>query len=274
MDKAQYIALLQYDDSRAARRLLVRRRLFTGLIAAGVAKLLVLAAGDRAWDAALSQFWQMRCMSYELPADRITYLAGPIGIEVPPYLVDFSGASRLTWDGSVAAAPYPVEFAELQRLTAPPCGVAWETLPAPVFLHGLDDSSGRRRLVTVYALANNPPGWWTLMAVAREPVGLLGNRNPAVLSTACWPMPNSGSDSLTVFAGQGDASDRTRFTIRIIINGNAQIITGCLRDNATIDFKSDSGLQPWDTPRAGALVRPVFPASQFETCDNVLLPTD
>src|SRR5881396_2926470 len=123
----------------------------------------------------------------------------------------------MTWQGTIGAPPYPIELAELQRRLHPQSPVPWENLPAPVFLHGLTDASGRRRLVSVYALANNPPGWWTLHTSVREVVSPgTGRRaqqadaNPPIISSSCWPMgattPAAGG-TLVVFAGQADKSD-------------------------------------------------------------------
>ena len=132
-------------------------------------------------------------------------------------------------------------------------------MPAPVFLHGLCDSRGRERMVTVYALANNPTGFWTLVALARDPLTTTnrGIGKPSV-STACWPMSDLARDMLVIFAGQVDRGDPARLTLRAAINGREVTISGVLQENGSMEFTSSDGLQPWDTKRAGPLVLPAL----------------
>jgi hypothetical protein len=271
------VRLLRYEDTAALRRRALRRRLFTVLALLAAAKLLFETIGPRAWDGAMTLFWQERCLNYALPGDRVVYVAAPRGAALPAYLKDFSAAVGATWRGTVGAPPYPVELAEFQKLTAPGDAVPWDALPGPVFLHGLRDARGRQRLVTVYALANNPAGWWTLVAVVRDPIGLRRGpapRPPPILSTACWPMPNAGADELAVFAGQPDPNAPSRFTLRVWLNGKAQLVRGQLQDDGSIAFTSSSGLTPWNTSKAGPIVVPVVRAAVPVYTDNVLLPTD
>lgn len=226
------------------------------LLLLGVLKILHVTVAERVWTAALSQFWQARCLDHHLPGDRIAYLAGPADLAMPTYLADFSAASRSTWTGAVGASPYPIELAELQRLAASSPDIPWESLPGPVFLHGLEDSRRRRWMVTVYALANNPTGWWTLVATARDLVDLRAARAPAVVSAACWPLPHAPGDTIVVFAGQPDPLDASRFTLRVGVNGQSQTVTGLLRKDGSVEFVSSTGLSPWNTSRAGPLLLP------------------
>ena len=271
------VRLLRYEDAVALRRRALRRRLVAVLALLVAINLLLRTFGERAGDGAMTLFWQERCLGYQLPEDRLAYVAGPRGAALPAYLKDFSSGGGSTWDGTVGAPPYPVELAELQKLTADDSRVPWDALPGPVFLHGLRDARGRQRLVTVYALANNPAGWWTLVAAVRDPVGLrrsAGPRPQPILSTACWPMPNVGTNELAVYAGQPDPSDPARFTLRVWLNGKTQVITGVLQADGSIAFTSSSGLRPWDTSKAGPIVVPVVRPALENHCENILLPAD
>jgi hypothetical protein len=271
------VRLLRYEDAAALRRRALRRRLVAVLALLVAINLLFHTFGERAWDGAMTLFWQQRCLGYQLPDDRIAYVARPRGAALPAYLKDFSGGGGSTWDGTVGAPPYPVELAELQKLTAHDSRVPWDALPGPVFLHGLRDARGRQRLVTVYALANNPAGWWTIVAAVRDPVGLRPGAAPRpqpILSTACWPMPNVGNNELAVFAGQPDPGDPSRFTLRVGLNGKVQLITGVLQNDGSITFTSSSGLTPWDTSKAGPIVVPVVRPMVEDNRDIILLPTD
>ena len=112
------VRLLRYEDAAALRRRALRRRLVAVLALLGAINLLFHTFGARAWDGAMTLFWQQRCLGYQLPEDRLAYVAGPRGAAMPAYLKDFGGAGGSTWDGTVGAPPYPVELAELQKLTA------------------------------------------------------------------------------------------------------------------------------------------------------------
>ncbi len=266
--------MLKYEDTDACRRRVVRRRLLAALALLAALKLLMSTAGERAWTGALAQFWQARCLSHRLPQDRIAYVAAPAGAALPAYLGDFSDASRPTWPGTVGASPYPIELAEYHTLTGA-AGVPWASMPGPVFLHGLRDPSGRRRLVTVYALANNPSGWWTLVACVREPLAFGAPApNAPVVSTACWPLATVAGGVFAVFAGQPDLKDPARFTLRVRVNGRDQTVSGALRDDGTVSFASSTGLSPWSTDRAGPIVVRVITPPPVDPHDGVLLPTD
>jgi hypothetical protein len=217
-------------------------------------------------------YWQEKCLNYTLPPDRVAYVAAPKGLELPSYLADFSQPAAGLWSGTVAAAPYPIELAEFHKQTDAAV-VAWETLPAPVFLHGLTDSSGRQKLVTVFALANNPLNFWTLMAVAADPANPQAPRTPTqkIITTASWPLSNGQADTLVVFAGQPDPKDRSRFSLRVRLNGTDQQVSGQLLADGRVVFTSSTGLTPWDTSRTGPLLVPAPPAQDL---DHLLLPTD
>jgi len=244
--------------------------------------------GERAWTAGLTFMWQQRCMSYTQPADRVAYVAGPAGLELPGYLADFSATPGMMWNGTVGAMPYPIELAELQKRIYPQSVTAWEALPAPIFLHGLKDAQGRTRLVAVYALANSPGGWWTMLATVRDPLPLDPMDMPtqaaqAFVSTSCWPLRVEPSTKMVVYAGQADARDPSRFTVRVRLAGNEQILTGVLQDDGSVKFISTTGLAAWSADRVGPLVLPSTsmppppaPVTQpFESCrGGILLPSD
>jgi hypothetical protein len=222
----------------------------------GTVRILNGLFGDDLWTRSLSHFWEERCLDYRLPGDRVAYVAAPAGLILPEYLGDFSVGSRSTWTGTVGASPYPIELAELHSLTAPPIDVSWTDLPGPVFLHALHDTAGKRWMVSVYALVNNPRGWWTLVACTREPMHWRGKRTSPVITTACWPMPKTPHDVLAVFAGQPVPSDASTFTLQIRLNGRDQLVRGTILEDGKIDFRSSTGLSPWSTDRAGPLVLP------------------
>src|SRR5688572_10515503 len=117
--KPTRLPLLHYENVAAARRRAFRKHLSATLLALVAAKLLVHHLGERVWTGAQSLFWQERCLAYRLPEDRLAYVAAPQGTVLPAYLGDFSGGVGSTWHGTVGAAPYPVELAEFQKVTAP-----------------------------------------------------------------------------------------------------------------------------------------------------------
>ena len=273
--KPAVLALKYVDDANARRVGRLRWRLLTVLLVLAAARVLIVQFGDRAWNAALARFWQARCLSYQLPSDRIAYLAAPRGLQFPNYLGDFSDGSSATWSGTVAAMPYPVELAEFHHHASPQQLVSWDRLPGPVFLHGLKDQAGKMRLLTVYVLVNNPAGWWTLVAMSREAASTASAPNNPVVTTASWPMAMPPDASLVVFAGQPDPRNESRFSVRIRLNGQEQLVTGKLLTGGHVDFTSSTGLTPWDTRRTGPIVVPAPPsANPADPHDNVFLPTD
>jgi hypothetical protein len=269
------VPLLRYENSRTVRRRRILRRLIGLLVLLGAVKLAQSRLGARAVDGLLAQFWQNRCMNHILPPDRLAYVAAPAGMQVPAHLGDFTNAVGSQWRGTVAAVRFPVELAELHSLAGGPVPGPWESLPGPVFLHGRTTPTGETRLVTVYALANNPAGWWTLVSITHPPIALGGTAPPPVTSAACWPLPKTPDDSVAVFAGQPNPTDRSAFTLHILINGRRQVVTGTLQPDGTVQFTSSTGLQPWSTKRAGALMLPVIPVAQTTACPgSILLPVD
>jgi hypothetical protein len=271
------LSLLKYDSIQAARQLRpVRRVLVVLLLLLAGGKLLLMHCGDRLWRTALALLWQHRCMTYQLPEDRIVYVAAPGRQNLPDYLADFSASSGWTWRGTIGASPFPIELAELRTQMNPQNATPWESLPGPVFLHGLQDSQNQTRMVTVHALANNPAGWWTLCATVRDPIRFGVDPRVAaakpIVSVACWPISPAADDTLIVFAGQADSSNASRFTIRVRLNGQDQTITGVLRDDGKILFTSSSGLQPWGLKRAGTLTLPPINAAPMS--DDSTLPAD
>jgi len=262
------VASIAYESLEVARRRRIRHFLLVLFLLLIAAKVAILRVGDRAWTGAIARFWEHRCLTYTLPDDRVAFVAAPRGIMLPSYLGDFSNESLQTWGGTVAAAPYPIELAELQKHRTRRPDIAWESLPAPVFLHGLRNSQGREWLVTAYVLANNPNGWWTVVATARRPMDDGVGAGDHYTTVVCWPLAVSSGLTLVAFAGQPVASDPSKFTIKVRLNGTDQIITGTLRDDASIDFTSSTGFKPWGTDRAGPLQLPPLPQ------DNALLPID
>jgi hypothetical protein len=237
-------------------------------------KLFVSTAGDLIWDRVTSMFWQQQCLTYRLPEDCVMYFAAANGADLPAGLADFSSKSA-TWNGMIGARNHPLELIELDLRVAPTSEIAKLKLPAPVFMHGLKDSKSRTRLVTVWALANNPRGWWTLLATTRPPADDAAKRTDPILSTACWPM-SQDSPTFIVFAGQPDPNDQSRFSLRVRLRGKDQIVTGTLKDDGTIEFKSSTGLSAWNTDRAGPLIRPDDPrfARSDSGSEGILLPVD
>src|SRR4051794_19035260 len=102
------VPLLTYhDDTTSLRRpLIVRRPLLIMLLILAAANLLVRGLGERFWNGGMSLFWQEKCLTYQLPPDRIAFVAAPQGLALPPYLADFSNVTP-NWNGTVGAAPYP-----------------------------------------------------------------------------------------------------------------------------------------------------------------------
>ena len=91
------------------------------------------------------------------------------------------------------------------------------------------------------------------------------------------------STKIVVYAGQPDAKDPSKFTVRVRIAGNEQILTGVLQDDGSLKFISTTGLAAWSADRVGPLVLPSpsappppAPVTQpIESCPgSILLPTD
>lgn len=270
--------LIGYDDPAARRRRRVRVLLILALLLLSALKVVQVRVGDRVWAAALERFWESRCLTHQLPIDRVAFVAAPRGTALPTYLGDFTGASGSAWSGTVGAVPYPIELAELHRYSrtrdTASATIDLEHVPGPVFLHGLRDARGHEWMVTVHALANNPSGFWTLVTTARDVDATSPTPNALVVSTAAWPMDNTLADTLVVFAGQPDPNDPSKFSLHTVINKREVRITGAVGNDGKLTFTSSDGLRPWDAKKAGGLTLPAITPPSHDGGACILVPVD
>jgi hypothetical protein len=222
-------SLLEYGRARPDRRRLLRR---VGMVVFGAT--LVVVAGRYAGEAAARVrllYWQGKCLAYDPATDFVVYEEGP------------GAAARIASGGGYVPVAAPLSDAPaaayvpecLSRFVAEamPSG----SVPAgvvPLFVHGRQTTDGRTRLVTVLYWPSDYGGLsmaLNLGASAVEPTRLVGRRRGwGVLIGGCGDTDRRGTKprTLVIYAGQADAADPTRFTIRYVLNGVPGVLRGHL----------------------------------------------
>ena len=267
--------ILSYAPPPPPPKRLLRRRHVVWIVT--LFSLAVIAAYSwrhvvRLYATSQAYVWQQRCLAHQLPPDTIVYSDDPATaaklLADPRYF-------RATPDGPAVYDPVPLR--QMQQWRQYEGSVSHGRGPyGGLFLHarrpaggGGAGGGGGERLVAVAVL---PFGG---ELTAAHVVTFYGTTVRPGTLTRFWEVDGaqqeafhlmmSGSDRLTVFAGQPDPSDPSHFTIPYTWNGTGGTIDGWLRAGGKIDLRPREGVarrhvsldfEVWDLPAAHAATAP------------------
>jgi len=240
--------LLEYAQrQRGLRRRRVRRAIVLALV--GVLCAVGYHSRKPVQDKATMLYWQRECMRYSAPPALPVLLEdGALGAEHvfadPRYVVypSYVGIPRFA-----AMTPPPSEHLPFLRRT-----------PAIAFLHRRENGRGVSRLVLL-ELDELPggDGRHTLMLLGKTvDVGTFWTNlrpgNPSAPAAARDGTKNGGllvelaqSDRATVFAGQPDGAESSRFSVRLMINQEPRFIDGQLGSDGDVLLTPRGGHTSW-----------------------------
>jgi WD40 repeat protein len=132
------------------------------------------------------------------------------------------------------------ESTELQTLAGRASRMAWGRPAASVFLHERTTPGGRRFLVDARISDSSGP---CLFAYTHVPATL--SQGPTQHASASLHLQTADPNLLTVYAGQPDPNDPTRFTIDYNFAGKPGVITGVVNRQGGVEFSASSG---WVVP--------------------------
>lgn len=186
-------------------------------------------------------YWQYRCLNYSVPPDEIIYDSGGTTGSSP------SGTASQNETLQIA---YPWD--RYYALLSPPGFKSKGTL----FLHERTSSNGTRYLVAVdlsHWVIDNDKALVRFFARTLKVPSLTsipeedGQSGGWVISN----INNSGSPPrIRIFAGQVDPEDDRRFTIRLELENQVEIVDGWIQDNGDCDFdqRSETGSSTQPSP--------------------------
>lgn len=238
----------------AARRRWSRRRTVVASLA--VATLLAAAGAWRSAPAIRDRVnllhAQRRCLTYAAPADRVVFSNHREELDAlrdadAAYRV---GHQRASPDGGIDAFSYAWYSVDAWR--ALPAG-RWE--PGPAFLHGRRTPGGERRLVAL-----------ELSVIGDQLIIYCRSFKPASLSDegdVARRTPRSApgvyrilrmGEPVRLFAGQPDANDASRFTVRCESRNESATIRGQVHDDGRVSLAVTDGwlLDRWADRKAPA----------------------
>jgi hypothetical protein len=198
--------------------------------------------GPGLWRQTLYLRAQARCMNYAPPADQVVYEEDPERVETlrarqsPSYRrVVYRGTFEGTdWDPVALNTPVMDGFMSITLL---------QVNPPLLFLHERRDPAGHRYLVWIGLQIENAEerGQGRVVSVVAcvfRPARLWSYLEPVKRDDYLSLHDVQASDTLRVFAGQFDANDASRFSIRYELNGTAGVIEGQLLDGGQLKLES------------------------------------
>ena len=237
------------DYARAGRR---RWRRWVGRAAVMVVGVGVAVVGWRygpaAWRQGRVLYWQHRCLTYALPADRVVYDEGPTAAgrvaagEAVWYARHPAGLSATTARSDEWVPPPPT------AVVSADCWRRFEALAparsgldgATLFCHELTSAAGVRRLVVVrhvpgdareqfIGVDDGDTNTYELATLTRPPREVVKLR----ASSDFVPYTYTPQD-LVIYAGQADPGDAAHFTIRYQMWGQTDTLDGRLTDGGFV----------------------------------------
>jgi hypothetical protein len=215
---------------------LYRRRRFRLLLIVGVAAVVLTVLATEflplAWHHAQVLYWQRQAMNDAAQADQVVYESDP------------RAAARLIksgqcWANGNEAIRVSQPWQHFYQLLSPPGRVPKATL----FMHELRNGRGEPRLVVVEGDEVGVSSEARMESFNKDLA--IRMRATVVRPASPFSVPQELPESsrafilgqfkdLRVYAGQLDAGDNSRFSIRLTADGQTRLIDGWLRDDDTV----------------------------------------